>query len=348
MIGLGERMDWKKFVRDGLYVGLGLFLIAVLVLRADFTDTVDLLARADLSLIGLVLGLYFLNTFCKVARWYGLLRGMGAKRTGPVILPIFLASLALNNSTPGKVGGEPVRALMLKEHTGSRSSLGIATIFAEKSLDILMILSFAVLGLVYMVITLGFEDVKGMVLMVGTGGVLVILVISTLLNRRMIEWARCLLLKTALVLSKGNEGSRIYKAMGTMSSFIERFYTSLWSIKEDPSRGAGVVLMTTAIWLNEAVRLYLVLQAIPGDHSVSFLGAVAAIAVANILGFILPIGSGNVIGSASVLELLAGSELLATAASLLQVATSLWISIPLGILSIFFLRIRGKKKEAVV
>ncbi|MFW3146245.1 MAG: lysylphosphatidylglycerol synthase transmembrane domain-containing protein [Thermoplasmatota archaeon] len=338
-------MDWKKYIKDGLYVGLGLFLIAVLVLRADATDTMDLLSKVDLSLIGLVIGLYFLNTFCKVIRWYGLLKGMGAKKTGPVVLPIFLASLALNNSTPGKVGGEPVRALMLKEHTGTRGSLGIATIFAEKSLDILMILSFAVLGLIYMVMILGFEDVKAMVLMVGAGGILIITVIAVFLNRRMIQWARSLLQKGALKLSGGNRGSRSYKMLSSLSSFLDRFYRSLWAIRKDPSRGAGVVLMTVAIWFNEAVRLFLVLQAIPGDHSISFPGAIAAIAVANILGFILPIGSGNVIGSASVLELLAGDELLATAASLLQVATSLWISIPLGIISLLFLRIRGKKRE---
>ena len=333
-------MDLRKRLKDVLYIGLGLFLIGILMLRADVTDTLDVMSGIDIRLLLLVLGLYFLNTFCKVMRWFGLLRGMGARRIGPIVLPIFLSSLALNNSTPGKLGGEPVRALMLKEHTGNRGSLGVATIFAEKSLDILTILAFAMFGIIYLITLLGFEDVKGMSITVFAGGALIVIIILLVLSRRFVGLLTRILKNIALKLVRGNRSSRIFKSIVKVTEFMKRSHVSFRSIKREPMAGMGVILLTTAIWINEALRLFIIIQALPGDHSITFMGAVAAIAVANILGFVLPIGSGNVIGSASVLELLSGNELLATAASIVQVATSLWISLPLGVMSIFYLRSR--------
>jgi uncharacterized protein (TIRG00374 family) len=338
-MGLKER--WK----DILYIGLGLFLIGILMLRADVTDTLDIMSDIDLKLILFVLVLYFINTACKVFRWHGLLKGMGARKAGPITLPIYLASLALNNSTPGKVGGEPVRALMLKEHTGNRVSLGIASIFAEKSLDILTILSLAVIGLIYMVMELGFENVKGMVIAVAIGGALIIILIMLIVNRRFLSLVNRILEKIGLIVTRGNKGSKINKILGKLEDSVDRFHTSLRNIKKNPWTGTGVIILTIVIWLNEALRFYIIIQALPGDTYIPFQGAIAAIAVANILGFILPIGSGNVIGSASVLELLTGKETSATAASITQVATSLWISIPLGILSLLFLRSKSRKND---
>lgn len=338
-MGLKDR--WK----DILYIGLGLFLIAFLLLRADVTDTMDIMAEIDPRLILLVLGLYFLNTACKVFRWHGLLKGMGALKTGPITLPIFLASLALNNSTPGKVGGEPIRALMLKEHTGNRVSLGIATIFAEKSLDILTILSLAGIGLIYLIMTLGFEDVKGMVYAIAIGGLVIIFFIMMIVNRRFLSLVNRMTEKITLLITKGKRDSKIYKFSGKIEGSVDRFHSSLRTIKRNPWTGTGVIILSIVIWLNEALRFYIIIQALPGDTYIPFQGAIAAIAVANILGFILPIGSGNVIGSASVLELLTGNETTATAASITQVATSLWISIPLGVLSLMFLRSKSRRKD---
>ncbi|MBN1389685.1 MAG: flippase-like domain-containing protein [Candidatus Thermoplasmatota archaeon] len=336
-------MDIGRKWKDILYIGLGLFLISVLLLRADVTDTLDILKGTRIDLIALVLLLYFFNIFCKVMRWHGLLKGMGARNTGAITLPIFLASLALNNSTPGKVGGEPVRAIMLKEHTGNGISKGIATIFAEKSMDILTILFLALLGLIYLVNELGFEDVKWMVIAICMGGSIIVLVILLLVNRRFLELVNSKMERTALTLSHGKRGSKPYRIAIRLQGAIDRYHSSLRTIVRNPWCGTGTIILTIAIWINEALRFYLVVMALPGNVQVTFMGAVAAISVANILGFILPIGAGNVFGSKSILELLSVKETTAMAASLLQVATSLWISIPLGLISLAYLRTRSKK-----
>ncbi len=333
----------KKRWKDVLYISLGLFLIGILMLRADVTDTLDKISGLDLSLILLVLLLYFLNLFCKVIRWFGMLKGMGGRNLGPIVMPIFLASLALNNSTPGKIGGEPARALMFKEHTGNSGSMGIASIFAEKSLDMLAILTFAAFGLIYLIFKLGFENVQGMVIATAIGGVLIISAIAVLLNRTSMEIFNGIMKKIARKVSKGREDSRVVRIAGKLEGMTERFHGALQHIWKQKVTGAGVILMTMAIWLNEALRIYIIIHAMPGDLSISFPGAVAVISIANILGFILPIGSGNVIGGASVIELLTGDGTGATAASLTQVITSLWLSIPLGVMSLFYLNRRSRK-----
>jgi uncharacterized protein (TIRG00374 family) len=166
-----------------------------------------------------------------------------------------------------------------------------------------------------------------------------------IVNRRFLSLINRIIERISLKITKGDKGSRIYRFAGKLEGFVDRFHISLRNIRKDPWKGTGVIILTVVIWLNEALRFYIIIQALPGDTYIPFQGAIAAVAVANILGFILPIGSGNVIGSASILELLTGKETTATAASITQVATSLWISIPLGILSLLYLRSKSRKRE---
>jgi uncharacterized membrane protein YbhN (UPF0104 family) len=170
-------------------------------------------------------------------------------------------------------------------------------------------------------------------------------VITLIVNRRFLTFINRIIESVGLFITRGNKGSRIYRIAGKLEGSIDRFHSSLRNIRKNPWMGIGIVILTLVIWLNEALRFYIIIQALPGDTYIPFQGAIAAIAVANILGFILPIGSGNVIGSASVLELLTGKETASTAASITQVATSLWISIPLGILSLLFLRSKSRKRD---
>jgi len=333
----------KVSLKNLLYLALGLFLIGVLALRADVTDTLDNLSRIDLGLLFLILVLYMANTSVKALRWHTLLRGMGAKRAGFISVPIFLASLALNNSTPGKVGGEPVRAFFLREHTGPRLSLGAASIFAEKSLDMLTILTASMVGLVYLFSSLGGGSVINLAVGIGLGGVVIIGVIILILNRAaMVK----LVSLTGWFVSRIPEGrARSYgdRAVVRLKGSGERFNNALVRLRDDRRMAAAVLLLTAAIWLNEALRLYLVVAALPGDFHIPFIGAVAAIGVANVLGVILPYGVGNVLGGLSVLEFITGEENLSYSASITAVATSIWLSIPLGLISLGYLKSRTGK-----
>jgi uncharacterized protein (TIRG00374 family) len=267
---------------------------------------------------------------------------MTRKKTGLITVPIFLASLALNNSTPGKIGGEPVRAYLLKEHTGTRMSIGAASIFSEKSLDILTILAFAIMGAMYLIWRIGFDDAKGMIVGIVFVGIMVVSAILIISNRKLMS----VLIRALGVVSdrflKGKFHKFSTKIIGRMDESASKFHDSISRMTRDRSTFIGIILLTIAIWFNEAVRLYLVVLALPVDTHVAFPGAVAGIAIANILGFILPIGAGNLLGSSSVLYLLTDDEGISTSASIAMVASSLWLSIPLGLISLLYLRKRSR------
>jgi len=338
-------MDRKRILRDGLYIALGIFLIIALLLRADISETVDRISSIDLKIVLLVFALYCANLCVKVLRWWTLLRAMGIKRTGPSIAPIFLASLALNNSTPGKIGGEPVRALLLKEHSGAPLSSSAASIFAEKSLDMLTILGFSLAGIVFLVIELGLDEVKGMAIGIVIGGVVIAGGIAMLSSRRIMK----VLIEgggnKAVSMLRGPLKDRTSRLVLKATRALEKFHSSVHMFIKDKGYATASILLTIEIWLNEGFRLYLILLAMPGGGDVPFIGALAAIGVGNILGFILPIGSGNVLGGTSVLYLLTGEEELSTAASITAVALSLWISIPMGLVSLLYLRKRTHRRS---
>lgn len=336
--GLRIRMGWK----DLLYLGLALVLIIMLVVNANVKKTLDTLSGIDVSLLFLILGLYFLNTSMKALRWNTIIKGMTRKRTGWITLPIFLASLALNNSTPGKIGGEPVRAYLLREHTNTRISVGAASIFSEKSLDILTILTFSIIGAVYLIWKLGFNDTKGMIAGIALVGIMVIIAIVLISNRKLMSGMIRLLRAISDRLFKGKALKFSSRIMGKLDDSSSKFHDSISRMTGDRISFIGIILLTIAIWFNEAVRLYLIVLALPVDTHVAFPGAVAGIAIANILGFILPIGAGNLMGSTSVLMLLTKDKGISTSASIAMVATSLWLSIPLGLISLFYLRKRSR------
>lgn len=325
----GKRLGWK----DILYLGLGIVLIAGLVVRAEPARVLSAISGIDLTLLGTVVALYVLNLFAKVLRWSLIVQGMGERRPGWIAAPIFLASLALNNSTPGKIGGEPVRALLLKEHTGARLSLGIASIFAEKALDILTILFFAVIGLVYLVNEIGLNDVRAFVIGIAVGSVFIILGLLMVANDRFSSWSLRYLRRLIGRSGTAAQG-RLDKVLVKIEGSLARFHGSIGMLMRSKKVLLAVVLLDLEIWLNEAARLYLVVLALPTSVEVAPLGALAAISIANILGFILPIGSGNLLGSTSVLEILTGNERISASASIVAVATSLWLSIPLGLISL--------------
>ncbi|MCJ2540816.1 MAG: flippase-like domain-containing protein, partial [Candidatus Thermoplasmatota archaeon] len=112
---------------------LAILVMLALVLQADPGEMRDLLAQMDLTIIIAVVGLYLLNVFTKVLRWYALLsRSEGSPPIGKVTL-YFLIGMAINNSTPGRVSGEPVRAYMVKTGSDYPMGRGMASIFVEKT-----------------------------------------------------------------------------------------------------------------------------------------------------------------------------------------------------------------------
>ncbi len=336
---------WRRRLRDALYFSLGILLIIFMMLRADFTDTLERMAGVNIGILLLILLLYLFNTGAKVLRWWVLLWGMGVKGSGKVVVPIYLAALALNNTLPGKVGGEPVRALMLKEHTGAKLSSSIASIVMDKSMDILFVLILSMAGLLYLILKVGFGGLTGLIVVISVAGISSITIFILMLNKNVSHFILRQMERLNERFTESGKKNLVGKIVSHVQGFMLKYWITLGRLRRNKRAMIAVIALTTSIWLNEALRFYLAVIALPGGHQIPFLGAVAAVSIGTILSLVLPIGSGNVLGGTSITYLLTHHETLSTAASIIAVATSIWLSIPMGLASLYYLRRRAARIE---
>ena len=84
------------------------------------------------------------------ARWDVILRGTKKPFSSFQLLLISIAGNAINSITPAsRVGGEPLRAFLLKKKFGIRYGVGMASIVIEKIIDILAFLIISAFAIVY-------------------------------------------------------------------------------------------------------------------------------------------------------------------------------------------------------
>jgi uncharacterized protein (TIRG00374 family) len=251
----------------------------------------------------------------------------GTKVSFKRTLPFYLIGLALNNITPGKIGGEPVRAYLLKKEAKVSIGQGIASIFAEKIFDIIVITSMAVIGAIFIIPLLTPE--AGRLLIIILIGViaaiiasLVIVSHSTLLKKTVD--------KSVNFAMKVSDSSYTEKLSQALVGFVDKFRFGMKEILKAKRTASACIFLTVIIWINEALRLFIILFALP-DIKHAGIGAVfIASSIANILALALPFGAGHLLGINTVLIALGLDPASAGAAGILHVATSLWISVPLG------------------
>ena len=158
---------------------LAVLIIAALIVRADPKDILDKLRNADLRILAGVVGLYLLNTVAKVLRWYALVISKGHSVPFSKVFMYFLIGLAVNNTTPGRIAGEPVRAYLLKTGTEYPMGRGMASIFLEKTIDTIVTISMALIGIILLIRVIPWSSTVTLLLSAGVvalfmGGLIVL------------------------------------------------------------------------------------------------------------------------------------------------------------------------------
>jgi uncharacterized protein (TIRG00374 family) len=294
---------------------------------ANPMELIDKMRQVNVYFILIVIILYFINLLTKAFRWYLLVNSAGAKVSFKKTFPFYVIGLALNNVTPGKIGGEPVRAYLLNKEAEVPIGQGIASIFAEKIMDIIVITTMAVIGAIFILPLLPLDAARILivVLVLVVAGIIIALYIvshSTILEKTVDKSVNL-----AMKVSKHDYIKRLSMAL---AGFMDRFKFGMNEILKARSTAGSCIILTVVIWINEAVRFFIILLALPGVEGVSLGAVFIASSIANILGFAVPLGAGNILGSSTVFIALGMSLSNAEAASFLQVATSIWISVPLG------------------
>ncbi|MEZ6067473.1 MAG: lysylphosphatidylglycerol synthase transmembrane domain-containing protein [Planctomycetaceae bacterium] len=146
------RRKWFT-VSLGLLVTIGCIVVALLAMAGDrplgdvFRQIGDAFRQADYRTLPLMWGLLFLFYWLKAWRWTWLLSPLGRFSTREGFPPVMIG-FAFNNLLPAHLG-EFVRVYVFsKRHKVSNSAV-LSTVVLERIFDILAILGFFLIGLVF-------------------------------------------------------------------------------------------------------------------------------------------------------------------------------------------------------
>ena len=263
-------------------------LIAVTVGNIDFSELVGHIAQANLGLLLAAIAIYYLGFPLRGYRWMVLLRGASTQVRMRDSTEIIFISWLVNCLVPAKLG-DVYRAWLLKANFDVSLSRTFGTVFIERVFDLFAI---ALLGLAagFWSFRTGLPPAVQVVFALGIGFVL--------------------LLAVGLFLIR-NFGRRIIARLplpDSVMEFYERFEEGVFSIQ--PRRVPLLALLTAAIWATEAMRLYLVVQALGFDFPLGISGAFFVALIASLLTAIpfTPAGLGVVeLGVASILTIFYGA-----------------------------------------
>ena len=278
-----------------------------------------LIAQADLRLAAIAFLIFYAGFPMRGVRWAILLRGTGTRIRVRDSTEIIFLSWLVNCVAPAKLG-DVYRAYLLKINTAASLSRTFGTVFIERVLDLAAI---ALLG-----IAAGYwsfrDGLPAAIQLVFAIGLVVVAVLAVGL------------------FTMRNFGRRILVALPFPTRFLElydRFEEGVFgaiAIRQLPLLGG----LTGSIWMTEALRLFMVVQAFGfTDVSLGLSGAVFVALIGSLLTAVplSPAGLGIVeAGIVGVLTVAYGVPLAeATAIALLDRVISVFSIIVLGTAGFF-------------
>lgn len=334
-----------------LLIVVSVVMIIMMILLTDPKKMAHILRKTNVFIILCVIGLYLLNGFVKALRWHLLVRSSGSAISFSRIYLFLLIGLMVNNTTPGRVGGEPVRAYLLRSRDDVPIGQGLSTIFAERIMDLIVLTSMALIGVALIIPFLVDSDFSVGLLLISFIPVIVV-IITLIYMATHPELLRRAALGLCIFLKKVSKKDWAQKAESGLLSFVDSFSEGIDNMGKDlrtnKKTGFAFVVLTVLVWLNEAGRIYLILLALPGIEAPSFGAVLIASSVATVFGAVLPIGAMHATLITSVFAALQIDVSSAAAAGILVVMTSIWLSIPLGILAMFVVGLKIDKKSGEI
>lgn len=133
-----------------------IFGIALLIAVLNYIGLEDIISAFDSfswGVIAVVVGLSFVQILIVIYRWKLIIESQGDKVEFRKLISPKLVGFTISFLTPGLyVGGEPIRAYLLKKNTNIRLSKGFSSIIIDKILDFTYPLPFLIWALVYAII----------------------------------------------------------------------------------------------------------------------------------------------------------------------------------------------------
>lgn len=305
-------------------------LIVGLVVLAGPGQLAEQLAGADLFLVAMAVVLYVTALAVKAVRWRLLLTAARYRVRGTVALSQYATAQAINDLTPARVLGEGARIWGVNRIEGVPLGTGLATVMAEKVMDLVLVTSvlLTAVAALYPAIPLrawgSLAALSALVAMFNLG------IIALLRRPDIVEWGGRVSNRIARRFRGGRYAEEVESEVKKTIGSFDLARQSTWG----PDRSLVVLaaVLTVPVWALEFTRLALIFW------SLEVFAPLPAVVIASSLALtfqlFLPAGGGSV---AVITDILAGvgvTLVAATAAGLLSVATSIWITVPIALVAL--------------
>jgi glycosyltransferase 2 family protein len=301
-------LDPRTLISFGILV---IVLVVVLThVQFDYGASLRAISQTNVLIYALAFAAFYFSFVVRTIRWEILLRNTGeSNRFGGLFHIVILAWFA-NCVLPAKMG-DFYRAYLLRQQTDVSGSKGLGTIFSERALDFLVLMSLLVIsGLISFRATVPERFlpafIVGLLIAVGLiAGLLVVRYSEGRLSRYLPERLR--------------ERAARFKH-GLLSAFAGRLPLLLG--------------LTVVVWMAESTRLFLVVQALPLHISLSLAQIMFIALVASLLTTIPALPGGLVLVEGGIIAVLVFFGLTASQAlsvAILDRLISYWSLIAVGL-----------------
>lgn len=236
-----------------LFVAMGVTLLGVLLVQTDLRPIVHEVAAVGLPGMALVLALYVVSFWADVASWQVTLESadMGWQWTKRLYL-VRMIGEAYNNITPmASMGGEPVKAWLLKHHYGVSYRDAGASLVLAKTTSMFGLVLFVALGFGLILAQPELAPAQKWMAGFGLVGLVVWIVVFFLMQRlRLSTFAATRLGRTRF----GARLTRVLAVMRDVDVLFVRFYA------EHRGRLLGSTAWAVVNWLLGVVEIYLILS----------------------------------------------------------------------------------------
>lgn len=322
-------------------VAISVALILITLWIANPSDLIDALQDVKWQLIGFVVILYLINLCVKAYRWSIIIRSANARVPYLSALKSFTLCQAINNVTPGRVAGEAARVFNINRDNGVQIGSGVATVATERTMDLVAVTVLGIIGLFFLTPLLLEGTMEAMILVFIVAIAINAFIIYALARPGLIERVANWTSRQIRKVLRGKTGAKLGDQIVT---FGASFKTSL--MLQDSSRKKalwGAAGLTALIWGNECLRFILILMAL--DTEVNLAAVLVVVSISSLSAIVLVAGSSNLVTATSVLVVTGVDLEVATTAGLLSAMTSIWLSLPLGIIAIVLMGRDKKAKE---
>lgn len=305
-------------------------LVLGLVLLAGPWELAGRLAGADLLLVAGAVGLYVTALALKAVRWRLLLTAARYRVRGTVALSQYAMAQAVNDLTPGRVLGEGARIWGVNRIEGVPLGTGLATVMAEKVMDLVLVTSvlLASVAALYPAFPLRawgpLAALSALVAMFNLG------IIALLRRPDIVEWGGKMSNRIAQRFRGGRYAIEVENEVERTVGSFDLARQSTWG--PDRSLVVMAAVLTVPVWALEFARLALIMWSL--GVAAPLPAVVIASSLALTFQLFLPAGGGSVAVITDILAGLGVTLAAATAAGVLSVATSIWITVPIALVAL--------------